>query len=86
MKPDIHPQYASIQVTCSCGHVFNTGSALGKDLNVEVCNKCHPFYTGKTKIVDTAGRVDKFSKKFGGFALNKNQSSDDKKADESAED
>ncbi len=86
MKPDIHPQYASIQITCRYGHVFNSGFASGKDLNVEVCNKCHPFYTGKTKIVDTAGRVDKFSKKFGGFALNKNQSSDDKKSGENAED
>lgn len=77
MKPDIHPSYNEIAVTCSCGHVFNTGSVLDKDLHVEVCNECHPFYTGKTKIVDTAGRVDKFSKKFGGFALNKNQSRSD---------
>lgn len=83
MKADIHPQYASIQVTCSCGHVFKTGSALGKELlNIEVCNKCHPFYTGKTKIVDTAGRVDKFGKKYGSFALNKNQSSNNKQAGE----
>lgn len=80
MKPDIHPQYAPIQVSCSCGHVFNTGSVLGTNLNIEVCNKCHPFYTGKTKIVDTAGRVDKFTKKFGGLALDKNQSGNDKKA------
>lgn len=76
MKENIHPQYAPIQVSCNCGHIFETGSVLGKDLGIEVCNKCHPFYTGKTKIVDTAGRVDKFSKKFGKFALNKNQSSE----------
>ena len=73
MQADIHPAYGEIQVTCSCGHVFTTASALGKNLNVEVCNRCHPFYTGKQKIVDTAGRVDKFAKKFGGFSLNKNQ-------------
>jgi len=72
MRAGIHPQYGPIQVTCSCGHVFSTGSALGHDLNIEVCNKCHPFYTGKSKIVDTAGRVEKFGKKFGGFSLNKN--------------
>ncbi len=82
MKPDIHPSYGAIQVTCSCGHVFDTGSVLGKDLHVEVCNECHPFYTGKTKIVDTAGRVDKFSKKFGGFALAKNQFGADQKTSE----
>lgn len=73
MQADIHPSYGEIQVNCSCGHVFKTGSALGKNLHIEVCNRCHPFYTGKQKIVDTAGRVDKFAKKFGGFSINKNQ-------------
>ncbi len=81
MQADIHPQYRDIKVTCSCGHIFHTGSALCEDLGIEVCNECHPFYTGKQKIVDTAGRVDKFAKKFGGFSLNKNQtgSEDDTK-------
>ncbi len=73
MQEGIHPEYRQIQVSCSCGHVFTTGSALCANLNIEVCNECHPFYTGKQKIVDTAGRVDKFAKKFGGFSLNKNQ-------------
>ncbi len=73
MQAEIHPPYSPIQVKCSCGHVFTTGSALCADLHIEVCNKCHPFYTGKQKIVDTAGRVDKFAKKFGGFSLNKKQ-------------
>jgi large subunit ribosomal protein L31 len=71
MQADIHPEYRQIKVTCSCGHVFETGSSLCADLHIEVCNECHPFYTGKQKIVDTAGRVDKFAKKFGGFSLNK---------------
>lgn len=71
MQADIHPEYCPITVTCSCGHTFTTRSALCSDLHVEVCNECHPFYTGKQKIVDTAGRVDKFAKKFGGFTLNK---------------
>lgn len=69
MRPDIHPNYGPINITCSCGHTFTTGSALGKDLHIEVCNECHPFYTGKQKIVDTAGRVERFKGKFGGFSL-----------------
>jgi large subunit ribosomal protein L31 len=64
MKADIHPQYSDITVTCSCGHVFATRSTLGKALHVEVCSACHPFYTGKQKIVDTAGRVEKFRQKY----------------------
>jgi large subunit ribosomal protein L31 len=72
MKEGIHPEYQEIQVTCSCGHVFTTGSALCAPLHIEVCNECHPFYTGKQKIVDTAGRVDKFAKRFGDFNLKKN--------------
>lgn len=64
MKPDIHPAYSEITVTCSCGEVFQTRSTLGDSLNVEVCSKCHPFYTGKQKILDTAGRVDRFNKKY----------------------
>jgi large subunit ribosomal protein L31 len=65
MKADIHPNYADIKVTCSCGNEFTTRSTLGEDLTVEVCSSCHPFYTGKQKIVDSGGRVDKFRKKYG---------------------
>ncbi len=65
MKQDIHPDYKEIKVTCSCGNAFNTRSTLGRDLLLEVCSKCHPFYTGKQKIVDTAGRVDRFQQKYG---------------------
>ena len=64
MKADIHPDYKEIKVNCSCGNEFNTRSTLGKDLHIEVCSACHPFYTGKQKIVDTAGRVDKFRKRY----------------------
>jgi large subunit ribosomal protein L31 len=64
MKADIHPDYKTITVTCSCGNTFETRSTLGKELHVEVCSACHPFYTGKQKIVDTAGRVDKFRRKY----------------------
>ena len=66
MKADIHPKYADVQVTCSCGNSFTTRSTITKDaLHVEVCSACHPFYTGKQKIVDTAGRVERFRQKYG---------------------
>ena len=65
MKADIHPAYGEIKVTCSCGNEFTTRSTLGEDLQVEVCSNCHPFYTGKQKIVDSGGRVDKFRKRYG---------------------
>ncbi|MBI4194939.1 MAG: 50S ribosomal protein L31 [Betaproteobacteria bacterium] len=64
MKAKIHPQYREITVTCSCGNTWTTRSTLGKELHVEVCSSCHPFYTGKQKIVDTAGRVEKFRQKY----------------------
>jgi len=65
MKKAIHPQYSEIQVSCSCGNVFATRSTVNKPLHVEVCAACHPFYTGKQKIVDTAGRVEKFRQRYG---------------------
>lgn len=65
MKAGIHPDYVAITAKCSCGNVINTFSTIGKDLNLDVCSECHPFYTGKQKIVDTAGRVEKFNQKFG---------------------
>ena len=65
MKPDIHPAYEDVTVSCSCGASFVTRSTVGKDLHIEVCSQCHPFYTGKQKIVDTGGRVDKFRRRYG---------------------
>jgi large subunit ribosomal protein L31 len=64
MKAGIHPKYAEVTVTCSCGNQFRTRSTLEHDLHVEVCAQCHPFYSGKQKLVDTAGRVDKFKRKY----------------------
>jgi len=64
MKAGIHPEYKDIQVNCACGANFVTRSTLGHDLSVEVCSQCHPFYTGKQKIVDTEGRVEKFRQKY----------------------
>lgn len=65
MKSEIHPEYSAINVTCTCGNTFETKSTLCKDLSVEVCSKCHPFYTGKQKMLDTGGRVDRFRKRYG---------------------
>jgi large subunit ribosomal protein L31 len=65
MKAGIHPEYKAIKVTCSCGHSFETRSTLTDELHVEVCSHCHPFFTGQQKIMDTAGRVDKFRRKYG---------------------
>jgi large subunit ribosomal protein L31 len=66
MKADIHPDYKELTVTCSCGNSFKTKSVIAKPtLSVEVCSECHPFYTGTQKIVDTAGRIDKFRQKYG---------------------
>jgi len=65
MKADIHPGYEEINVTCSCGSTFKTRSTADHDLTIEVCSQCHPFYTGKQKLLDTAGRVDKFRQKYG---------------------
>lgn len=64
MKDGIHPKYAEIDVTCSCGKTFKTRSTTIKPLHIEVCSECHPFYTGKQKIVDTAGRVERFNQKY----------------------
>ena len=65
MKPDIHPKYNEVEVRCACGNTFTTRSTSAK-INVDICSNCHPFFTGKQKFVDTAGRVERFSKKFGG--------------------
>lgn len=64
MKPEIHPEYTEINVTCACGNSFQTRSTMGETLSVEICSECHPFFTGKQKLVDTAGRVDRFKKRF----------------------
>lgn len=65
MKTDIHPTRHDCTVTCGCGNTFQTGATV-KELRVEICGACHPFYTGKQKFVDAAGRVDRFLKKYGG--------------------
>jgi len=64
MKQEIHPNYAEINVVCACGNNFKTRSTMGEDLNIEICSECHPFFTGKQKLVDTAGRVDRFNKRY----------------------
>ncbi len=64
MKQGIHPKYVKATVHCACGNTFETGSTK-EEINVEICSECHPFYTGKQKLIDSGGRVDKFKKKYG---------------------
>lgn len=64
MQHDIHPKYEEIKVTCSCGNSFKTRSTAGRDFHIEICSKCHPFFTGQQKMVDTAGRVERFRAKY----------------------
>lgn len=68
MKQDIHPDYQDITATCSCGNKIQTRSTLCKDIHLDVCSQCHPFYTGKQKAVSAGGRIDRFNKRFGSRA------------------
>lgn len=66
MKKKIHPKYEKVQVSCACGNSFETKSTMGtNEIKLEICSHCHPFFTGKQKLMDSAGRVEKFNKKFG---------------------
>jgi large subunit ribosomal protein L31 len=64
MKANIHPKYVEVTVSCACGETFKTRSTKG-DIRLEICSKCHPFFTGKQKLIDTAGRVERFQRKYG---------------------
>ena len=66
MKKGIHPKYATCKVTCACGSIFETRATVG-ELKVDICSVCHPFYTGKQKFVDTAGRVQRFRERYGDY-------------------
>ncbi|MDP1519610.1 50S ribosomal protein L31 [Porticoccus litoralis] len=71
MKAEIHPNYGTLSATCSCGNVIEVGSTLSDSIHVDVCSQCHPFYTGKQKVVDTGGRIDRFNKRFAGRSAKK---------------
>lgn len=80
MKLDTHPNYTELKVTCSCGNHFTTYSTLSKDeIKLDVCNACHPFYTGKHKIIDTAGKVDLFNKRYGNYQVTTSSNEDEAK-------
>ena len=72
MKQDIHPKYMDATVTCGCGNTFKTRSTID-NVHIEICSACHPFYTGKQKLVDTAGRVERFQTKYGGDYFSKSK-------------
>ena len=65
MRAEIHPEYNIVTVYCACGNVFKTGSTHKGDIRLEICSACHPFFTGKQKLVDSTGRVEKFNKRYG---------------------
>ena len=80
MKKDIHPEYRMTTVRCHCGHEFEAGSTK-KNISIEICSQCHPFYTGKQKLVDSAGRIERFRRKYGDY-LGKNKEELKKEAKE----
>jgi len=84
MKTDIHPDYVECKVTCACGESFTTRSTK-PELRVDICSKCHPFFTGQQKIVDTEGRVERFIKRYGLQSQYSDYSEDEKKADSDEE-
>jgi large subunit ribosomal protein L31 len=65
MKPGIHPDYVTVNVHCACGATWTTRSTKGQELRLEICSNCHPFFTGKQRLIDSAGRVEKFTRKWG---------------------
>ena len=71
MQKGIHPEYKPVKISCACGNEVETRSTAGKDLTVEICSACHPFYTGKQKLVDSAGRIERFRKKYGDRSFTK---------------
>lgn len=84
MKPGIHPAYNEVKVICACGHSFVTRSTHKGDIRVEICSHCHPFFTGRQKLVDTEGRVDRFQKKYAGVKRQPSTAKGKKKAAETA--
>ena len=77
MKKDIHPEYHKTIVHCACGNEFETGSTI-KEIKVEICSKCHPFFTGKQKLVDSAGRVERFRSKYAKFEQKQSSNGEEK--------
>lgn len=87
MKQEIHPDYQTATVTCVCGNTFSTRSTVG-DIKLEICSECHPFFTGRQKLIDTAGRIDKFNQRFAkskSLRAKKKESTDTEASEENAE-
>ncbi|WP_150304507.1 50S ribosomal protein L31 [Pseudomonas saliphila] len=71
MKADLHPVYQDLEATCSCGNVIKTRSTLRETIHLDVCSECHPFYTGKQKMLDTGGRIERYNQRFGALSTKK---------------
>lgn len=82
MRTEIHPEYADTTVTCSCGNTFETKSTKPASMHVELCNECHPFFTGKQKLVDTGGRVERFKRRYGSDTFTKKKQGAETTTDE----
>jgi large subunit ribosomal protein L31 len=82
VKTDIHPEYGETNVVCSCGNSFTTRSTHTGEMHVELCNECHPFYTGKQKLVDSGGRVERFQKRYGRKSFTRGDSGEAEEATE----
>ena len=85
MKPEIHPEYVTTKVSCVCGHSWETRSTSGPEIHVDICSNCHPFYTGKQKLVDTAGRVERFRKRYAKVEAKKKEQAEKEAAAKTAE-
>ena len=73
MKENIHPEYVECKVTCSCGNTFTTRSTYGKEMRIETCSECHPFFTGQQRVLDSEGRIEKFKRKYGSYKKDRKQ-------------
>jgi large subunit ribosomal protein L31 len=80
VKPDIHPKYNEVEVRCACGSTFKTRSTK-PDLHLEICSNCHPFFTGRQKLIDTEGRVERFTKKYGAQTVEKTKAANKARKD-----
>ncbi|HET8739203.1 MAG TPA: 50S ribosomal protein L31 [Acidimicrobiia bacterium] len=85
MKTDIHPTYDTTKVTCSCGNQFETRSTKPGEMHIELCNECHPFFTGKQKVVDSGGRVERFQRRYGKSTFTKAGETSDSSGEETAD-
>mgnify|MGYP006286535189 FL=1 len=82
MKENIHPEYVECKVTCSCGNTFTTRTTYGKEMRIETCSECHPFFTGQQRVLDSEGRIEKFKRKYGSYKKDRKQKKENSKEEQ----